>query len=333
MDKNAIIKELEKCTWEAQLKEFFVTYLGKKWSINEQFKLMKDLSNEEKKTKWKEVKELFDAVQSAFETRQSDIKKAQRDKQLWAEIVDRSTPANTLSSGHANLQNKLRKHIETIFQWMGFHIEYGHDVVTTEENFESVNIPSDHPATEMHDTLYLQQQSSDWQKLLLRTHTSAHQAQLIQKYWPACKFVVPGKVYRNENMDATHDTVFRQIEGVVIDEGITLGHFKYMMQQILEAILETDGVELRMRPAYFPFVEPGVEIDAKVEIWWKVKWLEILWAGMIHPNVLENAWVDTKKYSWFAFGLGMTRLVAVKYWLWDIRLLTNGDLRFAKSFT
>jgi phenylalanyl-tRNA synthetase alpha chain len=148
----------------------------------------------------------------------------------------------------------------------------------------------------------------------------------------SCKFIVPGKVYRYEDMDATHDCVFWQIEGVVIDKNISIAHFKAMIEEILKAILETDTVEFRMRPAFFPFVEPGFEIDAKQMKDGKVKWMEILGAGMIHPNVLSQAGVDPTEYSGFAFGMGMTRLVAVKNKLHDVRLLTNGDLRFAKSF-
>jgi phenylalanyl-tRNA synthetase alpha chain len=173
-------------------------------------------------------------------------------------------------------------------------------MVTQWENFSSVNIPPTHPATEMHDTLYIDQQDENGKPYLMRTHTSAHQVELIQKYGLPCKFVIPGKVYRNEKMDASHDCVFWQVEGVVIDKGISIAHFKQMMQQILSAILEQE-VEMRIRPAYFPFVEPGFEIDAKTMVGKHEKWLEILGAGMIHPQVLENAGVDPNEYSGFAF--------------------------------
>lgn len=331
-DSKKILTELQWCKNEDQLKEFFSTYLGKKGSVNGLFKELKNLRPEEKKTKGQEIKSLFDVVNNAFMSQQDEIKRSYRDQKLQEEIIDISTPANTLPSGHSNLQNQLRRTIEQIFQGMWFHIEYGHDLVTTFENFSSVNIPSTHPATEMHDTLYVEWEDSKWQKLLLRTHTSAHQNELIKKYGPSCKFIVPGKVYRNENMDASHDVAFWQVEWVVIDKWLSIGHFKGMMEKILQWILETDQVELRLRPAYFPFVEPWFEIDAKAHVWWKDKWLEILGAGMIHPSVLEQAWVDPQEYSWFAFGLGMTRLVAIRYGLSDVRLLTNGDMRFAKSF-
>lgn len=330
-DLQPILDELTACTTQEQLTQFHSDYLGKKWSINLLFKELKSLSPQEKKEMWWQIKQLFDTVQKAFFAQQDEIKKAYRDEQLQKEIIDVSTPWNPLPRGYGNLQNKLRRTVEEIFQGMWFHVEYGHHLVSIYENFESVNIPATHPATEMHDTLYVKHPTDD-KKLLLRTHTSAHQNELIKKHGPACKFVIPSKVYRNENMDATHDVAFWQVEWVVIDKGITIGHFKNMMEEILKGILETDSVELRMRPAYFPFVEPWFEIDARVEIGGKVKRLEILWAGMIHPTVLEQAWVNPTEYSWFAFWLWLTRMVAIRYGIGDIRLLTNGDLRFLHSF-
>ncbi len=327
-----ILAQLQICDSEEQLRDFHSSYLWKKGSINLLFKEIKDLSDEQKKTMWQEIKSLFDVVQNEFWKRQDNIKKRYWNDKLQNEIIDISIPANKLPRWYANLQNTLRRKVETIFQGMGFHIEYGHDVVTVAENFESVNIPASHPATEMHDTLYVKSSSTWWERKLLRTHTSAHQVELIKKHWPKCKFVVPWKVYRNENMDASHDVVFWQVEWVVIDKWITFWHFKHTMEEVLKAILETDTIELRMRPAYFPFVEPWVEIDAKTEIGWKEKRLEILWAWMIHPVVLEQAWLDPQEYSWFAFWLWLTRLVAIRYGLWDIRLLTNWDLRFLHSF-
>ncbi len=330
-NQDEILAVLENCSTEAELKEFFVQYLGKKWSVNGLFKQMKDLSPEQRKTAGQEIKMLHDTIQTAFFAKQDEIKKAYWDEKLKEEIVDISTPANTLPRGYANLQNLLRRNVENLFQWMWFHIEYGKDLVSIQENFEHVNIPANHPATEMHDTLYIKDETHPKSKVL-RTHTSAHQVELIKKYWPSCKFIVPGKVYRNESMDASHDVVFWQVEWVVIGKWITMKHFKHTMEEVLKGILETDSIELRMRPAYFPFVEPGVEIDAKAEVGGKEKWLEILWAGMIHPVVLENAGLDPKEYSGFAFGLWMTRMVALRYGLGDIRLLTNGDLRFLHSF-
>lgn len=324
-----ILQELSDCSTQQQLEAFHATYLGRKWSINSLFKELRSVSNQEKKQYGSQIKQLFETVDEAFQSRQDHVKKMYRDNELSKEIVDISTPAPQLSLWHQNLQHQLRRHVEEIFLRMWFAVEYWHELVSVYENFESVNIPSTHPATEMHDTLYVK--SHNDQNMLLRTHTSAHQSELIKKYGPACKFVVPGRVYRNENLDATHDVAFWQVEWVVIDKNIHLWHFKSMMSEILQAVLESDSIKLRLRPAYFPFVEPWFEVDAHVTVWGKTKRMEILGAWMIHPHVLEQAWVDPKKYSGFAFGLGMTRLVAVRYWLDDIRLLTNWDIRFARS--
>lgn len=335
LDVDTILAELHHCTDEKQLQSFHATYLGKKWSISWQFKILWSLSPDERKEQGKKIKQLFDTVEKAFHQHQDICKQRLRDEKLQHELVDSSVPVAPLDTWHLNLLSQTRRRVETIFQSLWFHIAYGHDMVNQRENFSSVNIPPTHPATEMHDTLYVQWVGSEkaalWEKQLLRTHTSAHQIELIKKYGVPSKFVVPGKVYRNEKMDASHDCVFRQIEWVVIDKNISIAHFKSMMKQLLSAILEQD-VEMRFRPAYFPFVEPGFEIDAKATVGNSEKRLEILWAGMIHPEVLKNAWVDPNEYSGFAFGLWLTRLVAIRYGLHDIRLLTNNDLRFVRSF-
>lgn len=332
IDKNAVLNELAQCTTVADIEQFHDNYLGKKGALNALYKDLKDLSPEEKKIQGQRIQELFQEVEAAFYTKQEELKRQQRNTVLEKDLIDISLPSHTLDQGHLTLLNQTRRHVETIFQGMGFHIEYGHDMVTMEENFLSVNIPLTHPATEMHDTLYIEEKDEQDRNFVMRTHTSAHQNELIKKLGTPCKFIVPGKVYRNEKMDASHDCVFRQLEGVVIDRWISIAHFKDMIHTILWAILETDAVELRMRPAYFPFVEPWFEIDAKYQMGKKEKRLEILGAGMIHPNVLTQAGVDPKERSGFAFGMGLTRLVAVKHGISDIRLLTNGDLRFARSF-
>jgi phenylalanyl-tRNA synthetase alpha chain len=190
----------------------------------------------------------------------------------------------------------------------------------------------------MHDTIYLQDKDPSGENLILRTHTSAMQNFLIQKYGTPLKVVVPGKVYRYENMDASHDTMFLQLEGMVIDRNMSIAHFKDTMNKLLSALLHKK-VETRMRPGYFPFVEPGFEIDVRYEVYNPEtknmelsKWMEILGAGMIHPNVLKAAGLDPAEWSGFAFGIGISRLAAVRYGIKDIRYFTNGDLRFAKSF-
>lgn len=320
------------CKTTEDLQEFYATYLGKNGVVSQQYKTLKDLSPDEKKQAGPALQELQKQLEEAFFQQQELVKETMREQEMQDTTIDRSTPIHPKQLGKMTLQSTMRRHVEDVFRSMWFHIAYGHHVVTQWENFQSVNIPASHPATEMHDTLYLQDTDETGKKQVLRTHTSAHQVELIKQYGVPCKFVIPGKVYRNEKMDASHDCVFRQLEGVVIDEHMHIGHFKSLMTAILEGLLEQTGVKIRMRPAYFPFVEPGFEIDAFFQLGKKQERVELLWAGMIHPEVLKNANVDPEKYSGFAFGIWLTRLIALKYGIKDIRLLTNGDLRFVQSF-
>lgn len=327
--KQDILQQLQNVEVLKDLEQFHSEHLGKKWTIPGLYKSMKDVPWPEKKDYAQSVQELQQAVESAFASKQYSLKQAQREEKLSQDLVDFSLPWKPINKWHLSLLAQERRRIEEIFQGMGFAIEDGNHVVSVYDNFESVNIPATHPATEMHDTIYLDQKDEHWRRKLLRTHTSAQQNELIKKYGTPCRFVVPGNVYRNEKLDATHDSMFWQVEWVVIDRDISIWHFKYVIRQILAALLEDDTIEVRMRPWYFPFVEPGFEIDAKPS--GSNKWIEILWAGMIHPEVLKQANVDPNERSGFAFGLGLTRMVAIKHGLKDIRLLTNGDLRFARS--
>jgi phenylalanyl-tRNA synthetase alpha chain len=327
-DLRPILDELHAINDLSELQSFHSSYLGKNWSINSLFKQLKDATPEEKKTAGSSIQKIFKDLESAFYRHQDSLHKALRDQKLSEDPIDGSIPWILPDVWLLNLQNLLRRRVEDVFRSMWFTVSYGAELVSVYQNFTAVNIPPTHPATEMHDTFYVGWK--DWWWAVLRTHTSAAQHDLIRSQWVPCRFVVPGKVFRYENMDATHDCVFWQVEWVVIDKNISISHLKGMMKDILEAILE-QPVEMRIRPAYFPFVEPWFEIDALCIMWWKKRRMEILGAGMIHPNVLTEAWVDHTQWSWFAFGLGMSRLVAVKYGIHDIRLLTNWDLRFHET--
>lgn len=329
--------ELEKVADIDQLENFFQIYLWKKGLLNEEFKVMVDLAPEEKKSKWAILSELKTKLTEAYEAKQQFFKLAQINEQLEKDLVDISLDTDT-QHGSYSILAEIRRDAEEICKGMWFVMEYGTEVVTKFENFESVNIPLTHPATEMHDTIYLNEKDPTGENLILRTHTSSMQNYLIQKYGLPLKAVVPGKVYRYENMDASHDTMFYQLEWIVIDKNISIAHFKEMMTKFLAALLHKN-VETRMRPWYFPFVEPGFEIDVRYDVYNKATGkmeksnrMEILGAGMIHPNVLKEAGVDSTQRSWFAFGVGISRLAAVRYGIKDIRYFTNGDLRFAKSF-
>lgn len=339
IDVKVAKADLEKVVNLGQLESFFQQYLGKNGSITLAFKQMGSLSSEEKKTLGQELTEAKNQVTEAYEAKQRALSVEQINAQLNADLVDSSLETANLEQGSFSLLANIRRDAEEVCKSMGFIIEYGTEVVTKFENFESVNIPLTHPATEMHDTIYLQDKDPSGENLILRTHTSSMQNYLIQKYWLPLKAVVPSRVYRYENMDAHHDVMFYQLEGIVVDKNLSVAHFKDMMEKLLSALLHKK-VETRMRPGYFPFVEPGFEIDARYEIYNQQtgkkelsKWIELVGAGMIHPNVLKNAGVNTEEWrTGFAFGIGISRLAAMRYGIKDIRYFTNGDLRFAKSF-
>lgn len=337
LDVEKILQELEQIAEVAQLEDFFQKYLGKRGLLNDEFKALLALSPEEKKTQWSQLSDAKVALTTAYDAKAQEFALREINAQLSQDIVDMSLDTHADMGTYSLLAN-IRRDAEDICKGMGFVMEYGNEAVTKFENFESVNIPLTHPATEMHDTIYLQEQDPTGEHLVLRTQTSAMQNYLIKKYGLPLKAVVPGKVYRFDDMNATHDQMFYQLEGIVIDKHISLAHFKEMMSKLLSALLHKN-VETRMRPGYFPFVEPGFEIDVRYDVYnketgkmEKSKWMEILWAGMIHPNVLKEAGVDPTQRSGFAFGVGISRLAAVRYAIKDIRYFTNGDLRFAKSF-
>ena len=339
VDKNQILNELEQVKSVEALEERFQKYLGKKWLLPAEFKVMWSLSPEEKREKWQLLSSLKTALESAYEKKNAEMSSAAINEMLERDLVDISLPWTPLEKWYYNLLAKTRREVEDIAQSLWFIVENSTDVVTKFENFESVNIPITHPATEMHDTIYVDKKDDRGEPFVLRTHTSSWQNYAIKKHGLPLKVVLPGRCYRFDEMDATHDTMFYQLEWLYIDKNISIANFKNIITTFLSAILKKD-VEIRMRPAFFPFTEPGFEIDARYDIvdpktWVKTKskWLEILGAGMVHENVLKAAWVDASQWwTWFAFGLWINRITAMKYWIKDIRYFTNGDLRFLKSF-
>jgi phenylalanyl-tRNA synthetase alpha chain len=252
--------------------------------------------------------------------------------------------------GHTHLITQAIQEISDIFNGIGFSVVEGPEVETDHYNFEALNFPKDHPARDMQDTFWLkvaenadltqnnaEKKSNSIQResafvphsfaLLLRTHTSPVQIRYMESHKPPMAIIVPGKVFRNEATDATHEAQFFQFEGLYVDKNVSMAHLKGVLTHFFKKYFGDDA-EIRFRPSFFPFVEPGVEVDMK----WKGKWLEMMGAGLVHPNVLESAGVDSKLWQGFAFGGGIDRLLAVKYGLDDIRHLYSGDLRFNNQF-
>jgi phenylalanyl-tRNA synthetase alpha chain len=339
LDSEYIISEMKSCQTQSDLDQIYQEYCGKQGIITQAFKQFGTLSAEQKKQKGQEMTQLRTIIQQYYDRQTTVLLRQEIDQQLSSDLVDIGLPGHKPACGHRHLLYSTRNHIIGICQSLGFAIEYGHDVVTKYQNFFSLNIPASHPATEMHDTFFLQDRDQTWENFVLRTHTTSMDNELIQQYGVPCKIVVPGKVYRYEDMDASHDSMFRQLEWIVIDKDMSIAHCKKFLIDLLSAIFEKD-MKIRMRPAYFPFVEPWFEIDASCvscdgkgcALCKYVGRIELLGAGMLHPNVLTHAHVDPEQYTWFAFGLGLNRLVAIKYGIDDIRYFTNWDLAFTQSF-
>jgi phenylalanyl-tRNA synthetase alpha chain len=223
--------------------------------------------------------------------------------------------------------------INQIFSEIGFVFAEGPEAETEVYNFDRLNVPKDHPARDMQDTFWFKE-SDTKEPMVLRTHTSPVQARYMEKHEPPIRIIVPGKAFRNEATDATHEAQFHQLEGLCVDKGVNLGHLKGTIEYFFEKFLGGD-VEIRFRPGFFPFVEPGVEVDMRLlsgTSKLKGKWIEMMGAGMVHPNVLRDSGIDPKEYSGFAFGMGIDRLAVMKYGINDIRDLYTGDLRFVNQF-
>ena len=301
MNKIQILNELSSIETKEALETRYQTYLGKKGSITLAFKTMSDLSPEERKEKGQLLSDLKTSLEAAYTDKEQSFSLLEINEILAKELVDISLPGIPMEQGYYNLLAKTRREMEEIAQSMGFIIELGTEVVTKFENFETVNIPITHPATEMHDTIYVNKPDPRGENYILRTHTSSAQNYIIRKHGVPIKAVLPGRCYRFDEMDATHDTMFYQIEGVYIDKNISIANFKNVITEFLSATLKKQ-VEVRMRPGFFPFVEPGFEIDARYEYLnpqtkqkEMSKRIELLGAGMIHPNVLKNAGVNPEE--------------------------------------
>jgi len=235
--------------------------------------------------------------------------------------------------GHKHPLTRMIAEINAIFTEIGFVFAEGPEVETEHYNFDRLNVPKDHPSRDMQDTFWFKDKDVS-EPTVLRTHTSPVQARYMESHQPPIRVIVPGKAFRNEATDATHEAQFHQLEGLHVDKGVNMGHLKGTIEYFFEKFLGGD-VEVRFRPGYFPFVEPGVEVDMRLlsgESNLKGKWIEIMGAGMIHPNVLSGSGINPKEYSGFAFGMGIDRLAVMKYGINDIRDLYTGDLRFVSQF-
>jgi len=278
--------------------------------------------------------QIKEEITKALDQKRIDLN-IETDEKLERDFIDVTLEVERYKLGHLHPMTQVTMELEDIFKSMGFMILDGPELESDYYNFEALNIPSWHPARDSQDTFYIESRD----KLVMRTHTSPVQVRAMQKYGAPLRGVVPGRVFRNEATDASHDHTFYQLEGLMIDKDISILNLIAVMKELLAGIFKRE-VKVRLRPGYFPFVEPGFELDIQCLICGgkgcpvckQGGWLELLPCGLVHPNVLKYGGIDPKKYSGFAFGLGLTRLVMMKYGIDDIRLLQSGDLRFLNQF-
>ncbi len=338
--KQAFLEALSAVSAIEELEKIRVEYIGKKGCVTELLKEMKSLSNEEKKTFGQEVNALKNEVNDKISQKREELK--QKEIELENSRMpefDISIPAD-LGTGSYHPITLVQRQCEEIFRSMGFTVEDYSEIVTDYECFESLNIPKDHPARDMQDTYYLQNGQ------LLKSQTSAAQNAIYKKYksalvneGKAIRAIFPGRCFRNEATDACHENTFFQMEGVMVDKNISISNLIFFMKTMLSEVFQKD-IKVRLRPGFFPFVEPGFELDISCLICGgegcpsckHSGWLELCPCGMIHPEVLKAGGIDPEEYTGFAFGLGLTRLAMMKYGIKDIRDLNGGSLKVLSQF-
>ncbi|MBC1802607.1 phenylalanine--tRNA ligase subunit alpha [Listeria booriae] len=335
--KQEAVAQITAATDLGTLNDLRVKYLGKKGPMTEIMKQMGKLSAEERPKVGAVANEVREQLTNAIQEKQDGLQAEEIKKQLAGETIDVTLPGTAVREGTAHLLTQVVEEIEDLFIGMGYTIAEGPEVEKDYYNFEALNLPKDHPARDMQDSFYITENT------LLRTQTSPVQARVMEQHDFAngpIKIICPGKVYRRDNDDATHSHQFTQIEGLVVDENITLADLKGTLTVLAKKMFGEDR-EVRLRPSFFPFTEPSVEMDISCfkcggegcRVCKGTGWIEILGSGMVHPNVLEMSGIDSKKYSGFAFGMGPERVAMLKYAVDDIRHLYTNDLRFTKQFS
>lgn len=335
--KKETLSLLENVKDKLSLEELENKILGRKnGELTNLMKGLKDLAAEERKEIGQMANEVKIVIESAFSSKKEALDREAMTESLKKEKIDVTQPAlPRTESGHFHPNTLVQNDLEDFFTSMGFVVLDGPELESDYYNFTAVNVPPNHPARDMQDTFYIKGQPDQ----VMRTQTSSVQVRAMQQYGAPLRMVVPGKCFRNESTDVRHEHTFYQMEGMVIDKDINFGHMKGVLEAVAKHLYGED-VKVRLRPKFYPFVEPGVNGEvtcflckgAGCRLCKNTGWLEILGAGMIHPNVLKEGGIDPKDYQGFAFGFGLTRLVMLKYGIEDIRLLESGNLKFLKQF-
>lgn len=327
------LAEIEQADDLKTLEALKVKYLGKKGELTAILKQMGKLSAEERPVMGQLANAVREDIDGAVNTKNTTLKEKEKNERILAEKLDVTMPGKVQTLGRMHPLNTVMREIEEIFLGMGFEIADGPEVEYDYYNFEALNLPPNHPARDTQDTFYITD------NILLRTQTSSVQVHVMENKKPPIRIISPGKVYRSDAIDATHSAVFHQIEGLVVDKGITMGDLTGTLEMLMKR-LYGDDCKIRLRPHHFPFTEPSAEVDvmcfnckgAGCKVCKGEGYIELLGAGMVHPKVLENCGIDSTVYSGFAFGLGLERVVMRRYAINDMRLLFENDLRFLEQF-
>ncbi|MGI8611217.1 MAG: phenylalanine--tRNA ligase subunit alpha [Sphingomicrobium sp.] len=333
-----IIEQIGKAGDLAALDRLRVAALGKSGTITAQLKSLGAMTPEQRAEEGPKVHALRESVTAAIAERKAALEAAELDGRLATERIDLSLPAAAAPQGTVHPVSQVMDELAEIFADLGFAVAEGPEIEDQWYNFTALNMPAAHPARAMHDTCYCQPRDGEDEPRVLRTHTSPVQIRAMKEHGAPLRIIAPGRVYRSDS-DATHTPMFHQIEGLVIDRAITLGHLKWTLETFLKAFFERDDVAIRMRPSYFPFTEPSAEVD----VGWSIEkgrrvvggsegWMEVLGSGMVHPRVIANCGLDPEEWQGFAFGTGVDRLAMLKYGMDDLRPFFDGDARWLKHY-
>ena len=331
--KKESIESIDKCKERKALGDLKVKYLGKKGELTSVLRGMGALTPEERPVIGSLVNQVRDELNDLFDKKERELKKEELLKKLATENIDVTEPSKKMNLGSLHPITQIINEVEEIFLGMGYEIADGPEVEKAIYNFDQLNTPPDHPARDIQDTFYI---TDD---IVLRSQTSPVQARVMEKQKPPIKIICPGAVYRSDSVDATHSPVFHQIEGLVVDENISMTDLKGTLEMFAKKCLGKN-TKIRFRPHHFPFTEPSAEADVSCfvcggkgcKVCKGEGWIELLGCGMVHPNVLKNCGIDSEKYSGFAFGFGVERIAMAKFGIEDMRLLFENDVRFLKQF-
>jgi phenylalanyl-tRNA synthetase alpha chain len=326
-------EELQSALTTSDVEVLEVKYLGKKGPVQDLMKLLKDADPSERPALGKAINDLKVKISNTLEEKQNSLHAREEEERLSEETLDVSIPGRRRYPGAKHLVTRVLDQLIDILVEMGFSVQYSPEIDSHFYNFTALNFPPNHPAMDMQDTFYI---TDD---ILLRTHTTNIQARFMESHEPPIRIISPGRCYRNEDVSARSHVFFHQIDAFYVDKGVALSDLLSTMDSFLKRLFDP-SIEVKFRPSYFPFVEPGVEVDVRClvcggegcPICKHTGWLEIAGAGMVHPEVLKNGGIDPEVYSGFAWGIGIERLVMLKYGIKDIRIFTENDLRFLRQF-